>query len=443
MKLEWTATGAAALALLIGGVPGAAFADDAGAVEDLILLLQERGVIEEDEATRIIERNRAAEKKESWSDRITFFGDTRVRYENFWYDDDPLGEDKKNRSRLRYRIRVGAKAKINDHFDVAFRLATGSESRSRNQTLGGGDDFIPDDFNVDQAYVTYHPFVEDSIPLGGRRLDVMFGKMPNPFYSKVGKDFLMWDADITPEGIAAIYEVEPAEDVSVTLRTAYFVDDENSIRSDPAVFPAQIDVKAGLGDDITVGGRLSYYAWRFLDDAFHDSSETILTDPDDRSRSTANGNIPGGLTDGENIHIGEVRAWVQCTGIENWPILAYGSFSKNFSAESDSIFRAGREDLSWSIGLEIGDKKKFVQLGAGYFWLEANAVPAQIMDSDLFDGRTNGKGWSFYGAKQIYSHTDLKFSLFLGEPLDDGIDWEPAVENSDRTRLRTDIVVTF
>jgi hypothetical protein len=46
-----------------------------------------------------------------------------------------------------------------------------------------------------------------------------------------------------------------------------------------------------------------------------------------------------------------------------------------------------------------------------------------------------------YGARQIYPKTDLKFTLFVGDALDKGIDSNTA--NSDRTRLQTDIVVKF
>ena len=444
MKLSWITTGLVAFVLLIAVAPALAAAEEPDAVDDIILLLRERGVIDEGDATRIIERNRVAEKKESWFDRISFFGDMRGQYENFWYDEDPLGDIKKNRSRLRYRFRVGARTEINDHVDFAFQLTTGTSGRSPNQTLGsGGGDFGPDAFNVRQAYLTYHPFADGSIPLGGRKLDVMFGKMPNLFYSKVGKNYLMWDSDFAPEGIAGTYEIEPVEDVSLTFSTAYFVADENANMSSPALFPAQIGVKAGLGDNVSVGGRLTYYGWRYLDDDFHNGDETLLTAAADRSGSTQFGNIPGGLTDGKLVDIGEVRAWLKFTGIENWPILAYGSFSKNFSAESVALFNAGREDLAWSIGLEIGDKKKFAKLGAGYFWLEANAVPAQMVDGFIFDGTTNDKGWAVYGVKEVYAHTDLKFTLYLDEPLDDDIIWEPAVANSDRTRLQVDVVVKF
>ena len=82
-------------------------------------------------------------------------------------------------------------------------------------------------------------------------------------------------------------------------------------------------------------------------------------------------------------------------------------------------------------------------VGAGYFWLEANAVPARFMDSDIFDGTTNGKGWGIFGAKQIYPRTDLEFSLLIDDALRDDILWEPAVSGARRVRLRTDVRVNF
>ena len=57
-------------------------------------------------------------------------------------------------------------------------------------------------------------------------------------------------------------------------------------------------------------------------------------------------------------------------------------------------------------------------------------------------------GWVLYGGKRILSNTDLKFTLFFGEPLEDDITidgelYEPALENSDRIRLQTDVIVKF
>ena len=134
----WTGSALVAWVLMAAGWPGPALADEPSTVEDVIVILQERGVIDEEDATRMVERNRAYENKKSWTDRLSFFGDFRGRYDGIWYDHDPLGDEHKDRSRLRYRFRVGANAEINDHFDLTFRLSSSCEHRSGNQTLGRG-----------------------------------------------------------------------------------------------------------------------------------------------------------------------------------------------------------------------------------------------------------------------------------------------------------------
>jgi hypothetical protein len=89
-----------------------------------------------------------------------------------------------------------------------------------------------------------------------------------------------------------------------------------------------------------------------------------------------------------------------------------------------------------------------VRLGASFFWIEANSGPARYIDSDLFDGRTNQKGWTLYGDKRILSNTDLAFKLFFSDPLQDDVRidgelYESALKNSDRIRLQTDVIVKF
>jgi hypothetical protein len=419
-------------------VVGPAFADGSTpeeqvtAVEEVILLLQERGVIDESDATRIVERNRSYEKKRSWLDRITFFGDFRSRYDGIWYDEDPLGFKASDRDRLRYRFRFGANVEVNDYFDFRFRLASNEEvnNRSRNQTLGRGFDFDPDILRIEQAFVTFHPFADSPIPFGGRKLDLMFGKMPNLLYSKVGQDFLLTDNDFFFEGVALTYAVDPLENLGVTFNTGFFVIFENAANDDPYLLPIQLRLVAEATEEISFGTNLTGWLYRSLDNRFF-------------LRSQGLGNIPGGLTDDRDVAVGDLRAWVRYEGISDWPILVYGNVANNFSAQNTTVFNAGKESLAASAGFEIGDKKKWLQLGAGYFWIQANAVPAVFTDSDLFDGRTNSKGWAIYGAKQVLANTDLKFKLFLKEPLDDQILHAPAVVNSDRIRIQSDVVVKF
>ena len=82
---------------------------------------------------------------------------------------------------------------------------------------------------------------------------------------------------------------------------------------------------------------------------------------------------------------------MQFKQIEAWPLLVYAQFAQNLDAES--ISGAGKQDTGWGAGVEVGDKKNLVQIGAGYYSQEANFSPAQFTDSDLFDGFTNREGW--------------------------------------------------
>ena len=143
--------------------------------------------------------------------------------------------------------------------------------------------------------------------------------------------------------------------------------------------------------------------------------------------------------------VAEIAGYLRFTGIENWPVLLYGHYAKNFDADSSDVFpAAGEEDTGWGLGLEVGDKKKYVKVGAGYYRVEANFWPAQFTDSDLFDGRTNRKGWTFYGSRQILPNTDLNVTFFVSEPLRETIpDFANSVSRSDRMRLQTDLVVKF
>jgi hypothetical protein len=445
----WLALLACVLMTAAGSRP--ALADEPSAVEDVIVILQERGVIEEEEATRMVERNRAYENKKTWMDRLTFFGDFRARFDGEWFERDPLGDKSPERNRLRYRFRFGAEAEINDYFDMTFRLSSSCENRSGNQTLGrgldcedGDEDFgfdwDPDGIYINQAYVTFRPFGRRQIPYSGGKLDLLFGKLPNLFHTKVGKDFVVWDGDLSPEGVALAYGVDPLESLGLEFKAAFFVIDENSSAADPYVSPLQLRLEIHPAEHFAFGTNLSYYGYGALDTDFYD-------------RNAGRGNLADaagnfGLSNDRRVDVGDLRGWFKYTGIADWPILVYGNVANNFSAQTLPTSNVGKESLGWSVGLEVGDKKKLVRMGVSYFWIEANSGPGRYIDSDLFDGRTNQKGWTLYGDKRILSNTDLAFKLFFSDPLQDDLRidgelYEPALENSDRIRLQTDVVVKF
>jgi hypothetical protein len=440
------------LAGVLLGAPALA-AEDENVVGEVLEILKERGLVDDQEYERLSLKNAAYEQQhesEGFMSRIEWSGDMRLRLENFWYDRDPVA-DEQNQTRGRYRLRLKGVVPINEYVKAGFRFASGQEAkgqsgrnagdpRSTNRTLGRDNDFGNDGVYIDQAYITLKA---PGDWLGeASKLSVTGGKMSNPFTWKNGKDYMIWDHDITPEGVGGKLEYRPSELWTLFANAGYFIDDENSSSRDPHVLGLQGGFGFDASEDVELGGRLSWYEWASLDDDFlmrgASFGNTLFTD--------AMGVVHSGLTD-DSISAGEISAYVRYNGIEDWPLLVYGSFAQNFDAESlfDPVTgdSAGDEDTGWGVGAEIGDKKKYVKVGVGYYQLEANYIPAMMFDSDLTDGVTNRKAWTLYFSRQILADTDLSVTFFKSNDLERGPLFATSVAGSDRYRLQTDLQVKF
>jgi hypothetical protein len=118
-----------------------------------------------------------------WWERLTFYGDLRVRYEGFFQD------DQETRQRGRYRLRFGIRTPIAEGLDVNLRLASGeaADVTSTNQTL---TDFLNrKPINIDQASLVFTPRNARALTLGA-------GKFAYP----VTRTQMVWDDDVNWEG---------------------------------------------------------------------------------------------------------------------------------------------------------------------------------------------------------------------------------------------------
>jgi hypothetical protein len=194
---------------------------------------------------------------------------------------------------------------------------------------------------------------------------------------------------------------------------------------------------------VEVGGRLSWYDWRSLDPAF------VARGVNDTTTTTGGGNIVDGVAgesfSGGGISAGEVAAYLRLTHFVDWPIVVFAQYAQNFDAASSRLFPgAEQEDQAYGVGVEAGDKKKWVTLGAGYYAIEANAWPAQFMESDLFDGFTNREGFALYVIREILPNTDLSLTgLFSNDIEDDIASFGVSVPGAERFRLQADLEVRF
>jgi Putative porin len=178
-------------------------AQDAGALLDLLV---KKKLITDQEAEEV----RAELTKEStttpagkWKlstpiQELELYGDVRLRYD--LRSGENLSNDTMQRSRERYRIRLGLRGILADDWFFGVRLETSQNPRSSNVTFGddtstsspgGGGPFAKgsDGVNVGLAYLGYKGF---------RDITITAGKIPNPMVMTL----MVWDVDINPEGLS-------------------------------------------------------------------------------------------------------------------------------------------------------------------------------------------------------------------------------------------------
>jgi hypothetical protein len=195
------------------------------------------------------------------------------------------------------------------------------------------------------------------------------------------------------------------------------------------------------GDRTTAGIRGTYYSFAELDESF------IMRGVNGTDGITsAGGNIEDGLTgsaDGGKLQVVETQAFVS-TGLGSVPLTIYGGYASNTSAEASVMSPGvGKNAAAYNFGFEVGSKKKALSAGLGWCHIEANAFPAQFIESDLLDGFTNREGALFFLAKTVMKDTDLGLQFLRSDAIEKGPGFEDSVKDSKRNRLQIDMIYSF
>jgi hypothetical protein len=279
-------------------------------IEALINILKEKGVMDDAEARRFIERHRkekdaepgryedrvitiVPEEKEDayidriteevakeikadvqeqvkleikdemaqaadWTQRIRFGGDVRLRYEGNVFDDNnadlakpeeptELMNTKHDRHRARYRVRINMKAKVNDKVDFAARLTTGNEEDPVSTNDTLGDYMVNDNLVFDRAYLHFRPI---------EGLQAWGGRFPNPWFHTD----LLWDPDLNFEGVAAKFEKGITEPWSGFLTLGAFPLQEVEFASkDKWLFGGQVGSQWDPSEKLSAKIGVAYY----------------------------------------------------------------------------------------------------------------------------------------------------------------------------------------
>jgi hypothetical protein len=340
----------------------------------------------------------AGEEKPKWYDLIKIKGDLRLRYQA--QDED--GERGRGRGRIRYRFNV--EGKVVENVKVGLRLASGGDDpRSTNQTFD--DTFSSKGINLDKAYVKYTP---------AEWVELYGGKFGNPIWRPSD---LLWDGDITPEGLAAKLSFD-ANSVDVFVNTGFFVLEERSSDDDTLMYVIQPGVKVGFAENGHVKLAVAYYGFSELQGRTLAHSAGTNTD------------TGAGLMYEYNSFAISAEAGVDKISEPVPYVAVFGEYVNNPDPDDDNT--------GYLAGLKFGAKKvkKGGQWQAKYMYrhLERDAWPDVFPDSDFFDGGTHAEGHEVILVVGLMKHVTLGLDYYNTDMIDDGVN---------QNLLQADLVFKF
>ncbi len=305
-------------------------------------------------------------------EKVTISGDLRYRHEHTDEEDAAnSGRWENGVDRERIRARLMFEAIINEEWDVAFRLASGSDKSpiSTNQDLE--DSFSKKDIWLDLAYFKWHPAAMQELKITG-------GKIHNPFYT-AGKNQLIWDVDLNPEGIAAQIHKPLSNGDQLFVNGGGFWVDESSSGADTSLWGAQTYVKRDIDKSRYMLGGVSYLDYANLE------GRTQLNATWSGTPSFFGNTSSGGVyKDDYNIFELFGEYGFGCSGL---PITAFASWVRNVAATTS-------EDTGWLIGGKLNKAKDpgSWEFSYDYRELDADAVVGGFTESDFVDSATNVRG---------------------------------------------------
>ena len=520
-RLSWTTRALAAAWLATAQVSGPARAEQEGdgpapspAAAEMLESMREKGLLTEDEYEELYRRQAKYESQHNdesklpgWLQNWTFGGDVRFRIENRNFGDLPfdetyhLGSDNvdviTNRglgdeTRARLRLRLGAEKQVVESLTFGVRIATSSESsfgtyfnaggtsfgssfpsdpRSENVTFG--DFFSAKSIFVDRLYLRWQPSFAPSFALTA-------GKIPNPFVSDhFSGDFLVWDNDIQPEGVAARYRFDFIDEkLWMDARSAFFTLQERDIITlngfdsttntvDPVLpdidqqNPFLIGFQGGLYARplpwLQPGVRVSYYDLQGIGTRLAAAMEdlgnggtAIDKNPLFRLLGPTNPLFENGKSDGRTKEL-VVDAYATMTPWgERWSITPFFQWM--------SLIDANSENDGFAVGADLGTPD-FLKLTVMYAWIGRNATISLFTDSDAYEGLTNVKGWYVAAERNLTKGVRLRGAYMLSHQLqancDENVDALCDTATSvkvlapyrqttlDRSRWQLDLLVDF
>ena len=341
----------------------------------------------------------ADEEKSSWVDRVSFYGDLRLRHEDIDEDGNPDAE----RDRERGRARLGLKADVTPNVKLILGIATGGDNPvSRNVTGDGG--FTTKEIGFELMYIDWQA-------MDG--LSLYAGKMKNPLF-KAGGAPLIWDGDLNPEGGAAKYA-----NGMFFANAGIFTVEERSGDDDSILRAVQGGIKTNIGEAGKLTAGVGYFEY----------TNTIGNEP------FYNGRANGNTVDAEGNYVYDYKNTEVFAQFDmkfaDWPFALYAHYTVNNEVDV--------EDTAYAFGAKLGSAKKqgSQQVSYTYQDIEADAVIGTFNDSDFGGGGTDSSGHMLKYKYMLRDSISIGGTLFVNE-----VDRFQGTEH-DYNRLQVDVEFKF
>jgi hypothetical protein len=325
-----------------------------------------------------------------WIKNIKFSGDFRLRYQ--WEDRE--ADDKLERNRGRFRLRLGAETKLADEVKVGFGLASGSgDPRSTNVSFE--NTFEKKNIKIDYAFAEYSPV---------KWFSLIGGKFQNPLYRPSD---LLWDTDITPEGAAVKFQYPVLPTLDISFNSGFFVLDEISDGHDPYMVALQPGLNWNITKDINFQLALAYYLFGGVQGTTLDFSSGTNTLVNGKLKFNYDAPV---VSAGFGFKNPFGQTFIPYFGL-------FGEYVNNPDPDDDH--------QGFIAGLRAGhtSMKKFGDWFFEYSYrkLEKDAWPDVFPDSDFYGGATNVKGHEAIFNFGLWKNIWLGFDYYnsrkiLGDP---------------------------
>jgi hypothetical protein len=228
------------------------------------------------------------------------------------------------------------------------------------------------------------------------------GKMANPFY-RAGKNQLIWDGDVSPEGIAAQLNRDHGGGLSSHINAGGFWLAERNNDSDTGLFGLQSYIKQTNESGHWLVGA-SFYCYTNIDDVNQLGNHASGTN------RTLLGNTVG-VGDQYRYDYDIIEGFGEYGFTCNsTPVLLYGSAVQNRAAPSN-------RNTGWLVGLTLNKAKNpgDWELGYNYRDIQSDAVFAGLNDSDFIGGGTDGKGHKVSAKYQVAKNLQAAVTYFCNQ----------------------------